>query len=81
MSLPLRKKTRRGGLRRAAPRHAPARPAAAAESRTVRLRSGGALSLSLDVKFLELSREDREFVFRLLDEIAAYEQGGGSAQP
>lgn len=77
MSLPLRKKTRRGGLRRAAPRHAPARPAAAAESRSVRLRSGGALSLTLDVKFLELSREDREFVFRLLDEIAAYEQGGG----
>ena len=43
----------------------------------MRLRSGGALSLSLDVKFLELSREDREFVFRLMDEMTAYEQPGG----
>jgi len=45
----------------------------------VRLRSGGALTLSTDVKFLELSREDREFVFSLLDQMAAYEQGGGNS--
>jgi hypothetical protein len=78
ISVLLRKKTRRGELRRAAPRHAPARPtAAAAESRILRLRSGGTLTLSMDVKFLELSREDREFVFRLLDEMKAYEQEGG----
>jgi hypothetical protein len=78
LSVLLRKKTRRGELRRAAPRHAPARPAAAGgESRTLRLRSGGALTLSMDVKFLELSREDRQFVFGLLDEMTAYEQAGG----
>jgi hypothetical protein len=41
------------------------------------LRSGGALTLSMDVKFLELSREDRQFVFGLLDEMTAYEQAGG----
>lgn len=80
ISVLLRKKTRRGELRRAAPRHAPARTAAAAgESRTVRLRSGGALTLSMDVKFLELSREDREFVFSLLDQMTAYE--GQSTAP
>lgn len=75
VSVLLRKKTRRGGVRRAAPRQAPARPAA--ESRIVRLRSGGGLTLAIDVKFLELSREDREFVFGLLDRLSAYEQGGG----
>jgi hypothetical protein len=80
LSVLLRKKTRRGGLRRAAPRHAPSRPAAG-ESRTLRLRSGGTLTLATDVKFLELSREDREFVFRLLDEMSAYEQGGGKSGP
>jgi len=78
LSVLLRKKTRRAGLRRAAPRHSPVRSASAAESRTVRLRSGGALTLSTDVKFLELSREDREFVFGLLDQMAAYEQGGSA---
>jgi len=83
LSVLLRKKTRRAGLRRAAPRHSPAKSAAAsaAESRTVRLRSGGALTLSTDVKFLELSREDREFVFSLLDQMAAYEQRGGNSGP
>ncbi len=77
MSVLLRKKTRRGGTRRAAPRHAPAKTATG-ESRSLRLRSGGTLTLLMDLKFPELSREDREFVFGLLDEMAAYERDSGA---
>jgi len=79
MSVLLRRKTRRAGARRAGARSAPAR-VSGAESRTIRLASGGSLTLVMDVKFLELRREDREFVFELLDRMASYEQNTGAGR-
>jgi hypothetical protein len=67
----LHRKTRAPGLRRPAP--AP-RTASRGESKTIRLRSGGSLTLVMDGRFLDLAKEDREFVFGLLDQMAAYEQ-------
>lgn len=74
----LLRKTRVPGVRRLAP--AP-RVTARGESRTIRLRSGGALTLVMDAKFLELAKEDREFVFSLLDQMAAYERGSSEPRP
>lgn len=73
----LLRKTRSPGLRRPAP--AP-RTAARGESKTIRLRSGGSLTLVMDAKFLELAKQDREFVFSLLDQMAAYERGSSDSQ-
>jgi hypothetical protein len=50
-------------------------PAAAGESRTVTLRSGGVLTISASTGFLALSSEDRKFVFDLIDKLADYESG------
>lgn len=44
------------------------------ESRTVKLRSGGTLTISASAGWLSLSSEDRKFVFGLIDELSAYEQ-------
>lgn len=46
--------------------------------KTVTLKSGGELSFSLSVDLFALSREDREFVFGLIDTLQAYEAFGGS---
>lgn len=42
--------------------------------KTVKLRSGGALSLSLSLDLMALSREDREWLFGLIDQLNAYGQ-------
>ena len=42
--------------------------------KTVQLKSGGALSLSLSVDFMALSREDREWLFDLIDRLNTYGQ-------
>jgi len=47
----------------------------AAEQRTVQLKSGGTLTISCSTTFMELSREDRAFVFGLVDQLDDY-QGG-----
>jgi hypothetical protein len=42
-------------------------------SRTVELRSGGNLTLTLSVKVFDLQRGDREFVFEMIDKLQEYE--------
>ena len=42
--------------------------------KTVQLQSGGTLSLSLSVDLMALSREDREWLFGLIDQLNAYGQ-------
>ena len=41
--------------------------------RTVDLRSGGAISLSVSVDLMDLSHEDRDFVFSMIDKLREYE--------
>lgn len=43
--------------------------------KTIQLRRGGSLSLSLSVNLWDLKGEDRNFVFDLIDKIDAYEEG------
>jgi Family of unknown function (DUF5343) len=45
----------------------------AAEQRTVQLRSGGTLTISCSTTFMELSRDDRSFVFGLVDQLDDYQ--------
>lgn len=57
-------------------REAQQRPTETTESntRSVRLRSGGALTLSYSVDLFDLDREDRDFVFGLIDQLREYGQ-------
>lgn len=55
----------------------PAQNSSVAEQRTVQLKSGGTLTISCSTTFMELSREDRAFVFGLVDQLDDY-QGGSS---
>jgi hypothetical protein len=41
-------------------------------TKTIQLKAGGSLTLSLAVNILELKAKDREFVFKLIDELDAY---------
>lgn len=55
----------------------------AAESHSIRLRSGGVVTLSCSTEFLALTREDRDFLFGLVDALRDYEainRTDGSAQ-
>ncbi|HEY3957875.1 MAG TPA: hypothetical protein VGM53_31285 [Streptosporangiaceae bacterium] len=79
-----------GAARRSAstrrPRKRPAAPAAAAVSsqgngHTVQLKSGGQVALSVSVNVMELSVDDREFIFHLIDNLRAYENGGAPSEP
>lgn len=42
----------------------------------IRLKSGGQVTLSVSVNVMELSVDDREFIFHLIDKLRAYEDGG-----
>lgn len=44
-------------------------------TKTIQLKTGGSLTLSLAVNILELKGKDREFVFKLVDDLDAYEAG------
>lgn len=44
-------------------------------TKTIQLRAGGSLTLYLAVNILELKGKDREFVFKLVDDLDAYEAG------
>ncbi|MGI9107675.1 MAG: DUF5343 domain-containing protein [Pyrinomonadaceae bacterium] len=44
-------------------------------TKTIQLNTGGSLTLSLAVNLLELKGKDREFVFKLIDELDEYETG------
>lgn len=76
-----------GGRRPAARRGRPVAPtptsvtagptdatASAMESRSIGLVSGGSVVISCSVSFLSLSRDDRDFVFDLVDKLDAYRQ-------
>lgn len=47
--------------------------------KTIQLRRGGSLSLSLSVNLWELKGEDRKFVFELIDKIDAYEEASAGS--
>jgi hypothetical protein len=47
--------------------------------KTIQLRRGGSLSLSLSVNLWELKGEDRKFVFDLIDKIDAYEEASAGS--
>lgn len=42
--------------------------------RTIQLKSGGTLSLSLSVDLMSLSREDRDWLFKVIDQLNTYGQ-------
>jgi hypothetical protein len=44
-----------------------------AESRTVQLHSGGTVTVACSTSFLSLSRQDRDFVFNLVDQLLEYQ--------
>lgn len=56
----------------------PASPATGGPARTVSLRGGGTLTVSATLDLFALTPEDRDFVFRLIDQLSAYES---SSQP
>jgi hypothetical protein len=43
-------------------------------SKTIRLRSGGSVTLNVDGSFLEMATNDRNFVFGLIDKLQEYEK-------
>ncbi len=51
---------------------------AAGNTRTITLRSSGSLTLSGTFNFLELSAEDREFIFQLADTMTKYQNSKGA---
>jgi Family of unknown function (DUF5343) len=51
-------------------------PPPAGTSKTIQLKSGGELSLSMNVNLFDLVGEERTFVFGLIDQIQAYQKGG-----
>ena len=81
----LKRKTREAGSHRrrndsAGPKRTPVplalppEESLTAETKTVDLRSGGSLTMILSLKLTGMGREDRKFVFDLLDRMRAYEQ-------
>src|SRR5262249_22988528 len=59
-----------------APTTATTAPSTTGTSRTVQLASGGSLTVSATLDMFMLSQADREFVFRLIDQLAEYEKKG-----
>lgn len=52
--------------------------APAAESHTITLRSGGMVTISCTTTFLALSKDDRDFLFGLVDSLRDYEMRSGT---
>lgn len=50
-------------------------PADSPDTRTVQLTSGGSVSIAVSVPWLSLSKDDRAFVFDLVDRMSGYGQG------
>jgi hypothetical protein len=76
LSVLLKAKTRTAafGHKRAAPAAA-ATETPAALSKTVRLRSGGTLTVTASLDLFSLGGEDRKLVFDLIDRLQEYESG------
>lgn len=72
---------RSSGTRRARGRatkvEEPAAPASSSGATRIELKSGGSITLSVDVNLLELSVDDREFVIELIDAVHAYQERTG----
>jgi hypothetical protein len=69
---------------RPARKQAPAAPPAPSapsqgNAHAVQLKSGGQVALSVSVNVMELSVDDREFIFGLIDKLRAYESGTPAA--
>ncbi len=67
------------------PRKRPAAPAtppahAQGNANSVQLRSGGQVTLSVSVNVMEMSVDDRDFIFHLIDKLRAYEQGEATSR-
>jgi hypothetical protein len=56
-------------------------PASSGMNKTITLRSGGELTLSLSVNLFDLQGNERNFVFGLIDQIQDYEKGSSKPQP
>ena len=52
----------------------PSSPAVESEAKKIRLKSGGSLRLELSDKVFDLDERDREFVFRLIDQLKDHEK-------
>jgi len=52
-------------------------PPRGGEEFAIELSGGGTLTLQASVAFMRLPRSDREFLFRLVDEMQAYQEGQG----
>ncbi|MDI2029506.1 DUF5343 domain-containing protein [Saccharopolyspora sp. TS4A08] len=55
----------------------PTAPTGSSGATRIRLKSGGSITLSVDVNLLELSVEDREFVIKLIDAVHDYQSRTG----
>jgi hypothetical protein len=77
LSVLLKAKTRTAafGRRRSAPAAAPEPDKAAALSKTVRLRTGGTLTVTASLDLFAIGAEDRKLVFDLIDRLQEYERG------
>jgi hypothetical protein len=51
------------------------RPSSGGDTQTIELRSGGSVTFTADVSVVTLSREDRQFVFDIIDRLQAYSAG------
>jgi hypothetical protein len=77
---PLLKGRTRGAAAPRRPAPAPAAaPAAGSLARTVRLRSGGTLTVSASVDMFALAEDDRKLLFDLIDRLRDYEGRPGTA--
>ncbi len=56
----------------------PSSPAAESGAKKIQLKSGGSLCLELSGNVFDLDARDREFVFKLIDQLKEYEKGEGA---
>lgn len=64
-----------GGDQSPTPPIVPELPATGGTTKTIQLKSGGQLSLSMNVNLFDLVGDERTFVFSLIDQIQEYERG------
>ncbi len=67
---------KKGGIHHKPPEAAPSplpAPNQGDESREVHLKSGGTLRLELSIDLFDLDQKDRDFIFRLIDQLKEYE--------
>jgi hypothetical protein len=70
-----RPRTQRGSTTETTPLTTIKTPESSGTAKTISLKSGGELSLSMNVNLFDLVGDERTFVFGLIDQIQAYERG------